>query len=214
MLLTSNFRVKPVIEKRPQGSGDNPATRRPRERILTAARELFSTQGIRAVSVEAIADRAGSNKMTLYRHFESKDALVAEYLRLLSEEANTLWGVLDSRHPGDPRAQLLAWVSAMTEHSGTRGCPLANAAVELPERGHPARCVIEGHKRFTRDQLVRLCRDLGAQGPEFLADQIFLLIEGARVTCQSVGPSGPGANVLQMAEALIDAQVDGKPAHR
>ena len=53
----------------------------PRERILAVASDLFYRNGIRAVGVESIAEAAGTNKMTLYRHFSSKDELVAEYLR-------------------------------------------------------------------------------------------------------------------------------------
>ena len=64
----------------------------PRERILAAAADLFYRHGIRAVGVEAIAEAAGTNKMTLYRHFESKDELVAEYLRRLATEAEASWG--------------------------------------------------------------------------------------------------------------------------
>ncbi len=62
----------------------------PRERIIAAARDLFYRHGIRAVGVEAIAEAAGTNKMTLYRHFDSKDELVAEYLRGLAAEAGRL----------------------------------------------------------------------------------------------------------------------------
>ena len=43
----------------------------PRERILAVAADLFYRHGIRAVGVEAIAEAAGTNKMTLYRHFAS-----------------------------------------------------------------------------------------------------------------------------------------------
>src|SRR5438552_17981167 len=60
----------------------------PRERILAAARELLFCHGIRAVGVDAIAEAAGTNKMTLYRHFASKDELVAEYLRKVASTAN------------------------------------------------------------------------------------------------------------------------------
>ena len=60
----------------------------PRERILVVAADLFYRHGIRAVGVEAIADAAGTNKMTLYRHFASKDELVAEYLRCLAQKAS------------------------------------------------------------------------------------------------------------------------------
>src|SRR5947199_6169658 len=111
----------------------------PRERILAASGDLFYRHGIRAIGVEAIAEAAGTNKMTLYRHFASKDELVAEYLRCLAEKANASWEKLAAQHPRDPRAQLRAWLEEMADHVGSgneRGCPLANAAVELPEKDH------------------------------------------------------------------------------
>src|SRR5437899_3377487 len=78
----------------------------PRERILAVAAELFYRDGIRAVGVEAIAAAAGTNKMTLYRHFASKDELVAAYLQELAGEGEALWEEAKSRHPGDAEAQL------------------------------------------------------------------------------------------------------------
>ena len=178
----------------------------PRERILAAASDLFYRQGIRAVGVEAIAEAAGTNKMTLYRHFASKDELVAEYLRRLAAESGGLWDELDAAHPGDPRAQLRGWLAAMQAHvvdAGQRGCALANAAIELPEKDHPARRVIEEFKAEQRDRLVVRCRLSGIAEPELLADELFLLIEGARVNVQSVGPSGPASRLVRMGEALI-----------
>src|SRR5579883_3366226 len=83
---------------------------RPRERIVTTAEDLFHRHGIRAVGVEAIAEAAGTNKMTLYRHFASKDELVAEYLRQEAIKANGCWAELRQKHPGNPLDQLRAWV--------------------------------------------------------------------------------------------------------
>src|SRR5262245_45101622 len=88
----------------------------PRSRILAAAAELFYRHGIRAVGVEAIAEAAGTNKMTLYRHFDSKDELVAEYLREAAKEANGCWDRLSKAHPDDPLAQLRAWLAEMADH--------------------------------------------------------------------------------------------------
>src|SRR5947199_10802499 len=82
----------------------------PRDRILAAAGELFYRHGIRAVGVEAIAESAGTNKMTLYRHFASKDELVAEYLRQAAASADACWERFENRHPGDALAQLRAWL--------------------------------------------------------------------------------------------------------
>ena len=182
----------------------------PRDRILETARDLFYRLGIRAVGVDAIAEAAGTNKMTLYRHFASKDALVAEYIRGLAKTELAGWDALDAQHPGDPKAQLLTWLKSMGEHTAdpiARGCAIANAAVELPEKHHPARCVIENHKNAYRDRLVTLCRAAGAKHPEALADELFLLLEGARVCSQSVGPKGPGGKLAQLGETLIAAHV-------
>src|SRR5438445_1408112 len=103
----------------------------PRERILAASGDLFYRLGIRAVGVEAIAEAAGTNKMTLYRHFASKDELVAEYLRQSAKLADACWDRFAQAHPGDTRAQLRAWLAEMADHlanTDERGCALANAA--------------------------------------------------------------------------------------
>src|SRR6516225_1900931 len=88
----------------------------PRERILAVARELFYRRGIHAVGVDAIAEAAGTNKMTLYRHFASKNELVAACLRQLAEKASGSWDKLAAQHPGDARAQLRAWLETMADH--------------------------------------------------------------------------------------------------
>src|SRR6476660_4104795 len=182
----------------------------PRERILSVAADLFYRNGIRAVGVEAIAEAAGTNKMTLYRHFDSKDELVAEYLRCLAAEAGHFWDDLAAAHPRDARAQLRGWLAAMEAHvvdADQRGCALANAAIELPDKDHPARRVIEEFKAAQRDRLIALCGATGADEPELLADELFLLLEGARVSVQSVGPNGPASRLVRMGEALIAAHM-------
>ena len=178
----------------------------PRDRILQAARELFYRDGINAVSVEAVAEAAGTNKMTLYRHFDSKDELIAAYLEDLAAEGEGVWEEARAAHPGNPQAQLrylMKRVSQFAAESTGRGCALANAAVELAERKHPARKVVEAHKRRQCERLIALCREAGYQHPERVADELFLLVEGARVSLQSVGPEGPGARLFALAEALL-----------
>src|SRR5437016_7667298 len=147
----------------------------PRERIVAAACDLFYRHGIRAVGVEAIAEAAGTNKMTLYRHFASKDELVAEYLRQSARGADAYWDKLEKAYPGDALAQLREWLKEMAAHVAStdeRGCPLANAAVELPEKGHPARRVIEEAKAAHRLRLVHLCGAARLSDPDMLADEL------------------------------------------
>src|SRR6202158_1747919 len=149
----------------------------PRERLLAAARELFYRRGIHAVGVDAIAEAAGTNKMTLYRHFASKDVLVAACLSELTREFDVAWDAIAAAHAGDPKGQLLAWlrhVGDFKENEAERGCALANAAVELPDKDHPARQVIRETKSALRERLVGLCRDAGLIDPEGLTDEILL----------------------------------------
>jgi AcrR family transcriptional regulator len=178
----------------------------PRDRILAAARELFYRLGIRAVGVDAIAEAADTNKMTLYRHFTSKDELVAACLSQIAEEDEQRWQALTAAHPGDPKGHLLAWLIALRDRmvgAGERGCPFANAAVELPDKEHPARRIIESFKNQRRLSIIDLCRGGGFPEPDRLAEEIFLMIEGAFVSLQSVGPTGPASRMVEMAEALI-----------
>jgi AcrR family transcriptional regulator len=188
----------------------------PRERILHAARALFYRDGINAVSVDAVAAAADTNKMTLYRHFSSKDELVAAYLSQLAEEGEALWEQARSAHPGDAEAQLrylLKRAAGFATEGRGRGCALANAAVELAgEPRHPARRVVEAHKRRQRERLVALVREAGYARPEQLADELFLLVEGARVSVQSVGRGGPGARLYALAEELLASAARKKAA--
>lgn len=179
----------------------------PRERILETARDLFHRCGIRAVGVDAIVEAAGTNKMTLYRHFGSKDDLVAEYLRSVAGEAAAVWRDLEDRFPNDKRAQLGGWIEGAAECviADGRGCDLANAAVELTEPDHPARRVVEGFKMEHRNRLAALCRDAGIDRPDLLADTLCLLLEGARVSRQSVSRDGPSSKFPEMAAAVIAA---------
>lgn len=180
----------------------------PRIRILSAACDLFYHHGIHSVSMDAIAEAAATNKMTVYRHFPSKDVLVAEYLRQLAQEADAHWEQVAKQCAGDPQLEIRTWLAQIAEcvtQDGERGCPLANAAVELPEKGHPARAVIEEFKKGHRLRLVKLFGDAKLRDPEGLADEVFLLIEGARMNIQSLGVEGPASRLVRLIETLVDS---------
>jgi AcrR family transcriptional regulator len=184
-----------------------PVPPRPRERILAAARDLFHRNGIRGVGVDAIAEAAGTNKMTLYRHFDSKDDLIVAYLRSIAAEGEAMWQDIARENPGDMPAQLRSWLAKAAEYvdADNRGCDLANAAVELTEDGHPARRLIEELKNDHRNRLAALCRAAGTAEPEILADTLTLLLEGARVSRQAAGSNGPSAKFIRTAESVIES---------
>lgn len=187
-----------------KSAASNPALPPPRERILAVARDLFYRHGVHAVGVELIAEAAQTNKMTLYRHFKSKDDLIVAYARALAAEGDALWERLAATFPEDPEKRLAAWVDHVREiltSNAERGCALANAAVEL-QADHPARSVIEDYKRRKRAHLVQLFRDARYRNPELLADEVFLLFEGARISIQCGGRE-PALRVVEMLRDLL-----------
>lgn len=179
---------------------------RPRDRIVEMARHLFRQHGLRGIGVDAIAEAAGTNKMTLYRHFASKDDLIVACLREVEIEVDAMWDRFAAIHPDEPMAQLHDWVRCAAEYafSDGQGCDIAKAAAELTPSDHPARQVIAQFKTKQRERVAKLCRDAGVKQAELLADTLSLLIEGARANWQSVGPDGPGARFVAISEAVIE----------
>ncbi|RUP11072.1 TetR/AcrR family transcriptional regulator [Hyphomicrobium sp.] len=180
------------------------AAKSPRERILIAARDLFYRHGVHAVGVETIAETALTNKMTLYRHFRSKDDLIVVYAQQLANEGDEVLDRILSENLANPQKQVDAWVDHVEDvltNKLERGCALANAAVEL-DTGHPARAVIEAYKQRKHDRLVGLFRAARYRDPNLLADEVFLLFEGARISIQC-GGKGPALRVVGMLRGLL-----------
>ncbi|WP_049620655.1 TetR/AcrR family transcriptional regulator [Frateuria defendens] len=191
-----------------------PATRTParpsriRQRILDAARELFYRQGMRGVCVDAIVEAAGTNKMSFYRHFESKDALLAECLGSFHADYDAWWKATVGPHAGDARAQIEALFASHARRlgaAGSAGCVFGNAAVELREELPEARTLIVAQKASLRRRLRALAREAGAGDPAMLGDALLLLLEGASFTRMSVADPGPLKHLPQALGLLLDA---------
>jgi AcrR family transcriptional regulator len=190
-----------------------------RLRILDTASEMFYRDGIRAVGIDAIIARSGVAKMSLYRNFPSKDALVTAWL----EDRNAFfwqrWDKAEALHAGDPRGQLeaiLEMVAASVSHPKWRGCPFLNTGTEFPEPDHPARTIILANKRAVGERLRSVAAAAGVRDPDLLAQQLQLLIDGAYAIGQSLGPEGPARTVASAGRALIaaslaDLQTKGAP---
>lgn len=184
---------------------------RVRDRIMQTASELFYRHGIRAVGVETIASQAGTNKMSFYRNFASKDELVAEYLRAEGRESLVWWDETLAAHAGNPRLQIESLFDVLVKNTccvESRGCALANAAVEITEPDHPARPVIEEYKAEMRRRFHELARDMNAREPKALGDSLMLLWEGAYLTRVTMGQHGPVQGAAKAARALIAAYTD------
>ncbi|MFH9414522.1 TetR/AcrR family transcriptional regulator [Streptomyces rochei] len=179
----------------------------PRERILDAAEELFQSEGIRRVGVQAIAEKAETTKMAIYRHFDTKDALVAEWLRIVAAEYRAAFDRVEAEHPGRPREQILGVARFIAEGLPAishRGCPFINSLAELPDRTHPAREVIERHKADQTRRMVTMCAAAGLPDPEQAAAEITFVLEGAQVSTQNGSIDRAGDRLMRIVEAIVD----------
>jgi AcrR family transcriptional regulator len=151
-------------------------------RLLDVATEVFYVEGIRATGLDTLVERADVSKPTLYAQFGSKENLVAAVLdhrRRQRQEKLTSF-LAESDAQGVERIlAVFDWLAQGHGREGFRGCPFTNAAVELPDPGHPARGVITAYKDWLRELLTALAMQAGLREPEELGFALLMLIDGA-----------------------------------
>ena len=172
-----------------------------RERILATANELFYREGVRAIGVDTVVERSGVSKTTLYRVFDSKDALIAAFAAERDRLNWEWWDRIEEQHPDDPRALLEALLSEIARRIGGpayRGCPFLNLATEFPDDNHPGRVAARANKEELRARLATIVAKLDVRDPNRVASQIALIINGAYVT-------GLLAETADLRSKLVDA---------
>jgi AcrR family transcriptional regulator len=178
-----------------------------RTHIIETAGRLFFEKGYQAVGIDTIIAEAGVAKATLYRHFPSKDDLIAAYL----EEMNRLfWLWFDNAaapHANDPKAALLAVFAALEKlvtSPQCYGCPFLMAAGEFPDEAHRGRQVALAHKRALRARVYAMTEAAGLTEPALVADTLFLLADGAFVAVRMFGVDNPAVRVAAAAVRILD----------
>ena len=186
---------------------DSAVTRPAHDRILDAASRLFYRDGFRAVGVDRIIAESGVSKLTLYRHFPSKDALIVAYLERSNQQ---FWTWLNRETIGvrDPKAKLLAIFKAVGKLAGSPeclGCTFQGTAAEFPDVEHPGHRIALAHKRVVVDLLASLARKARLRNPHGLAEELLLLMDGAWVAARMFGRKNPATHVADAARILVDA---------
>jgi AcrR family transcriptional regulator len=178
-----------------------------RQRVVETAQRLFYREGFQAIGIDRIIAEAGVAKMSLYRHFPSKDDLIVAYL----EDAHRqMWEWLEqSTADIDDPAERLVEMFRLVEKRATSpeclGCTFQVAAAEFPDQGHPGHQVAVAYKRAVRDRFAELARQAGLRDPEELGNQLLLLMDGAWVAARMFGPQNPSTGLGNAAHALIKA---------
>ncbi|MFF7980442.1 TetR/AcrR family transcriptional regulator [Streptomyces sp. NPDC007901] len=177
-----------------------------RERLLSAANELFYAEGVQTVGIDRIIEHAGVAKASLYNTFGGKEQLIRAYL--------------DSRHArlterllrrvdaaGTPRERLLAVFDAQAElftQQGYHGCAFVAASAEA-KHGSAIEEASDASRTWVRALLTDLAREAGARDPETLGRQLHLLYDGGGLSARMDRDPSAGAVAREAADVLIDA---------
>jgi AcrR family transcriptional regulator len=188
-----------------------------RDQLLDAALELFNERGFAGTGIDAILVRAGVAKMTLYKHFGSKDELVLATLRRADERwRRWMAGEVEARATA-PRERLLA----VFDFAGTwfarpefRGCLFARASGEFTEGDDPVRAACVEHNRLIERYLRGLAEQAGAPDAESLARELTLLFLGAMSAAQASGDADPASTARRAAATLVSAHFAGPAGER
>lgn len=175
--------------------------------VLDTAERLFYARGPRGVGIDEVVNATGLGKMTVYRLFPSKDALVGAYL---ARKATTILSLIDAditRYANDPRSALLAIVDAIERdvmRPGFRGCPFNNAAIVYESLDHPARIAAADYKTALHGRLVLLAEQLRPGRGTQLAAELHLVIDGMYLNAGLLGGGGAAPFGRALAKRLID----------
>lgn len=143
-----------------------------RAAIMAAARELFSAEGFRAVSADKVIAASGYSKVTFYRHFPTKDELVAAFL---ADELARLQALAAT--VTDAQVPELIYTEMCTP--GFRGCPFLNAAAEYPAADHPTRAVISEFRDWMRASIGAWLERRGVEDAQTWTEALLMLRDGA-----------------------------------
>ncbi|WP_220347788.1 TetR/AcrR family transcriptional regulator [Alkalilimnicola ehrlichii] len=179
-----------------------------RDHLLDTAIELFYRNGCHTTGIDKILAEAGVAKMTLYKHFKSKEDLVLAAAQRFHDRAREEFEEAVNDKNYTPKERLIAIFDVLREWmegEGFRGCPSANLAVQYPDLDHPIHQAAADHKRLRIKYISGLAADAGVPNPETLGEQLVLLIEGATVMTQITGDLTHADQAKEAAKVLIDA---------
>lgn len=187
------------------GGGATP--RDTRERLLFTALELFKTHGFHAVGLDRVLGEVGVTKTTFYNHFESKDELVLEALRLQDAwESDAFRRAVQARAAYDPKAMLLAAFDVLDEwftSTEYRGCLFILACAEFPSPDDPIHRVAARFHGFAEEEFARMAAAAGVDDPAALAREWVLLMQGATTNRMVGGDDGAARVARGLAEQVL-----------
>lgn len=183
-----------------------------RDHLIEVACGLFYRHGFHATGIDTILAESGVAKMTLYKHFRSKDDLILATLRLQDRRWREWFVSAVEQRAAAPRERLLAMFDVL-EVSFRRksfcGCPFLKATSEFPALNDPVHQIAVRHQSEVCRYIRGLASEAGAGDPDGLAEQLGLLLRGAIATAQVAGKVGSARKAKEVARGLIDEATGG-----
>lgn len=178
-----------------------------RVQLIDTAVDLFDRHGFHAVGIDKILSAAGLAKMTLYHHFDSKEALIVAVLEKRDGSfRESFAAAVAGAEKG--RLELLAMFDAIetwTRDPAFKGSLFDKAAAEYGEKDHPVKKAVLAHKGWLFGEVRRAAAATGVADPVKLAAELFLLIEGAVLAAAVTGDRTAARRAKAAAETLIAA---------
>jgi AcrR family transcriptional regulator len=181
----------------------------PKDKVFKTAARMFYQHGYRAIGVDTLAAESGIGKMTLYRHYPTKDDLIVAYLK---DSNDLFWSnfeqiTKDAPNAGEKILSFFEGLQNYVQSPSCYGCPFLNVATEYPETDYLGHQVAIEHKQSVRARFRQLAKEAGAKKPDVLADQLFLLMDGAYMASRMFGAKNPGAHLAEAAQILLDSSL-------
>jgi AcrR family transcriptional regulator len=183
------------------------STRLPaRERLLSAADELFYEHGINVVGIDRVIEKAGVAKASLYECFDGKEDLIRSYVQARDERrrARILERIKPLKQPKDKVFAVFDILSELAGQPDFRGCAFNRAGAEsAPESKVRSAC--EDAREWMRQLFLGIAQEARATDPQTLARQLTVLYDGASVSAQFGGGATAVASARASAAVLLDA---------
>lgn len=176
----------------------------PRERLLEAAADLFTRDGINATGIDSVIKKAGTAKTTLYSAFGSKEGLILAVLEAESDAWFNWFLKAMSSVEGSAEDKLLATFDILARwfnHDQFYGCPLFNAMAEAPASCSKIRDIAFRHRLALEQHFEGLARDAGVKNAQCLVPELMIIVEGAIISASL----GQGANAAKNAARTFAA---------
>ena len=177
-----------------------------RDQLLETAWRLFYRDGYHATGIDRILADAGVAKMTLYKHFRSKEDLILAVLEKRSGLFQASFSRFLQAKRGTPEQQLLGvfdWLVKWIKSKEFRGCFFQKAMAEYQSLNDPIHQAALAHKAAFHAEIGRLVKEAGLANPKKLSDQLALLVEGAIVSAHATGSPAAAMQARDAARSLI-----------